>query len=342
MINPLLSQIQQSILKNISDALVFIDLQGTILLFNEAAETLFGKSAHLVLFKKFTDHFADDAFGFSMKEALTFGTHHKLLYYKEWEVFTALILEGPKASQGIFILVKSLKEKRKEERTSFRNERLQELGSMLATAAHEIRNPLGAIRGYAYLLQKDLESFENLQEMTGFIIEGTKVLEKIVTRILHYSKPIELQLQTLDITTFLTRLARFIKKDPSFTPQIEMDLHIPNGPILMPFDPERLKSALINLLFNAIQAMPMGGKITFSLIQQESNCQICITDTGVGIAEEDLDYLFSPFYTTKQGGNGLGLVETQKIVKAHLGTIDVRSTLKKGSAFTITLPRIKR
>ena len=117
-----------------------------------------------------------------------------------------------------------------------------------------------------------------------------------------------------------------------------MALHIPDSPILAPIDPDALKSALLNLIFNAFQAMPLGGVLTISLLKMETSCQIAVSDTGIGMDEEQQARLFSPFYTTKQKGNGLGLVETGKIIQAHFGSIDVRSQPKQGTTFTLTLP----
>ncbi len=327
-----------NILKNISDAILFIDLEGTITLYNTAAQKILKKNADETLFKKFWEFFPDDLFGFSMREALKFGISHKLLYRKEMEISTTFVYEGPKVYHGMIVVFRDTSEKQKLQLIANRNDRMKELGEMAATVAHEIRNPLGGIRGYASLLYRDLQSQVHLQEMSSHIIEGTKSLEKIVSAVLHYSKPIEIQPQTLDLGAFLKQIGKFVKVDPAFPSHVKLSLHIPDTLNLVPFDPGALKSALLNLIFNALQAMPQGGELTISLLMMASSCQIAIADTGVGIDEGELRMLFSPFYTTKKGGNGLGLVETQKIVQAHFGVVDVRSTVGKGSTFTITLP----
>lgn len=327
-----------NILKNISDAILFVDLEGTITLFNTAAQKILGKDAESVLFKKFWEAFPDGHFGFSMREALKFGISHKLIYRKEMEISTTFVYEGPKIFHGMILVFRDISEKQKLQLIAGRNDRMKELGEMAATVAHEIRNPLGGIRGYAALLFRDLDDQANLQEMAANILEGTKSLEKIVSTILHYSKQVEIQAQTLDLGAFLKQVGKFVKVDAAFPSNVQMSLHIPDMPALVPFDPIALKSALLNLIFNAIQAMPQGGELTISLLMMASTCQIAVADTGVGIEEEQLSMLFSPFYTTKKGGNGLGLVETQKIIQAHLGAIDVRSKVGKGSTFTITLP----
>jgi signal transduction histidine kinase len=215
---------------------------------------------------------------------------------------------------------------------------MKELGEMAARVAHEIRNPLGGIRGYATLLYRDLAEQKHLQDLAAQVIEGTKSLEKLVTHVLQYARPVQIAPQTVDLSQFLKQIAKFIKVDPAFPPNVKLALNIPDRPLLIPLDPEALRSALLNLLFNGIQAMPSGGTLTLSLFVGDTNCQIAISDTGVGIREEELRLLFLPFFTTKSAGTGLGLVETQKIMQAHGGSIDVRSALGRGSTFTLTFP----
>jgi len=333
-----------NILRHISDALLFIDLEGTVTILNEAAQKLLKIKPEKILFKKIGDHFPDDYFGFSMKEALKFGIPHSLLYKsypnekKEMEISTSFVFEGPKIYHGMILVLRDISEKQKLQLIANRNDRMKELGEMAATIAHEIRNPLGGIRGYASLLYRDLAESRHLQEMAGFIIDGTKSLEKVVTAVLHYSKPVQVHFQTLEIGAYLKQIGKFVKVDPAFPENVKFDMHIPHSPLLAPIDPEFLKSALLNLIFNAFQAMPQGGVLTLSLLKNENCCQIAISDTGIGMEEEQMQNLFSPYFTTKQKGNGLGLVETQKIIQAHFGTIDVRSQPGKGTTFTMTLP----
>ena len=290
------------------------------------------------MFHPFWHHFSDDAFGFSMKEALTLGLKPRTIYLKEMEIHPLLIYEGPPIYHGLLLYIKNVKEKYDLELHTQRKERLNALGEMSAILAHEIKNPLGGIRGFAALLQRDLKDSPHLQEMVQCIIDGTRSLEKIVSAILQYAKPIQPELQTLDLSTYLRKLIQFIQVDPALTKAIKIKQHIPNDPILTPFDPDLLKGALFNLIFNAIQAMPQGGDLIISLLKVENTCQISITDTGIGMSEELLENLFSPFFTTKKRGNGLGLVEIKKVVQAHLGSIEVRSQLHRGTTFTIKLP----
>jgi signal transduction histidine kinase len=327
-----------AILKNISDSLLLIGLDGTVLLINDSAQKALNIRAETLLNQKFWTHFPDDAFGFSMRESLTFGISHKVLYHKDNEISTSFIYEGPKSMHALLILFKDTREKSRLQEAACRKEQLMELGASAAIVSHEIKNPLGAMRGYASLLSRDLRSMPELQEMADLIIEGTKGLERVVSQILQFSKPQRVEIKTIDIANLLRQFGKFLKMDLAFPPNVCLNLHVPRDPLLVPVDPELLKSALLNLSLNAIQAMPVGGILSIALIKIETTYQIAISDTGVGMEEEELKTLFSPFFTTKPEGNGIGLVETKKIVQAHLGTIDVRSRPQLGTTFTLTLP----
>ncbi|MDE3046589.1 MAG: two-component sensor histidine kinase [Verrucomicrobiota bacterium] len=331
-----------ALLQKISDAILFIDLTGLIAVANDAAHKILNKEG--LAFKRFWEIFPDDYFGFSMREALRFGISHRLLYKsyvtegKELEISTSFLYEGPKHQHGLILLFRDITERQKLQQGAARADRMKELGEMAAQVAHEIRNPLGGIRGFATLLHRDLVHEPHLQEMAAQVIEGTKALEKLVTTVLQYTRPTHIVPQTLDLSFHIKQLAKFIKVDPAFPSNVKLQLHLAEEPLLAPFDPNALKSALLNLLVNGWQAMPQGGTLTISLLKVDASCQIVISDTGVGMNEEQLSALFAPFFTTKQTGNGIGLVETQKIVQAHGGLIDVRSAPGRGSAFTIILP----
>jgi signal transduction histidine kinase len=328
-------------LKNVQDAFLFIDLSGTLLAMNEAASKFFSLPAD-AMGRKFWDLFADDYFGFSMRESLIFGLPHRLIYKShrplELEISASFLFAGPLFAHGLALIARDIAERLKVQAAAHQNDRMRDLGVMAAQVAHEIRNPLGGIRGFASLLYRDLQEQIHLQEMAAAIIEGTKALEKLVAGLLHYARPIQLQKETRDLGLLIREASRFAKVDPSFPLGVKMTLHIPNDPVCAPVDGAAFKSALLNLIFNAVQAMPDGGRLTLSLVKVEGSCQIEVADTGTGMDSNTLEHLFSPFFTTKKKGTGLGLVETEKIVKAHRGTIEVRSQVGKGSAFRVTLP----
>jgi signal transduction histidine kinase len=175
--------------------------------------------------------------------------------------------------------------------------------------------------------------------MAQSILEGTLSLERLLTTVLQYSRPLRLELHSKDLASFLRKLILFVQADPSFPPSVNIVQHIPRTPLLLPIDETCLRSALLNLIFNALQAMPQGGVLTLALFQQDRWANIEVNDTGVGIEEADWPHLFSPFFTKKRHGNGLGLAEARKIVEAHFGTLQLqRSAPGHGSTFHIMLP----
>ncbi len=332
----------QTILQFIHDGVLFINLEGLLVMANGSARKILSHPLPENRSLRFIDIFPDEYFGFSMKEALHFGISHKLIYrsYPQFdlEITTSFLSEGPKSCHGLLIFLSDLTEKRRYQTTLQRDEKLKKLGEMISSITHEIRNPLGGIRGYASLLYRDLSDQKPLQEMAFLITDAAKSLERLVSRILQYARPISLQIQSTEMGQFIRQLIKFVKIDPACPKSVQWELHIPDTSITAPIDPDLLKSALLNLILNAFQAMPLGGILTFSLLKMGSCYQIAISDTGIGMDEEQLQRIFSPYFTTKEKGNGLGLVEVQKIIQAHYGTIQVRSFLSKGTTFTLTLP----
>jgi signal transduction histidine kinase len=335
-VNPDLGKLDgltRAVLHKVSDGILFLDLNGKIVEANESAQKYLGVLD--ASGKRFWDVFPDDRLGFSMRESLRYGICHALIYRHDLEISTSFYYEWP---QGLIVRIRDNSEKQKTLIVQNRTDRMRDLGEMAAKLAHEIRNCLGGIRGFASLLYRDLSSQQHLQEMVARVLEGTKSLENLVTGILVYSRPDQISVQSLDLSAHVKSVARYIQVDPIFPPNVKFRLHSPDAPFVVPFDPEALKRCLLNLLVNAVQAMPDGGELALSLFKQDAVCQITVADTGIGMSEAQLGSLFSPLFTTKKTGNGLGLMEAKKIIQAHGGTIDVRSMLGRGTTFILTLP----
>ncbi|MBN1914428.1 MAG: ATP-binding protein [Parachlamydiales bacterium] len=338
-----ISNYLDNILKNISEGILFIDSEGIITTCNRAAEEILQVDKKKVLFTSFSSHFSDDFFGFSLKTAFSFHIAQNLTYItlpnkKEVEISTTFVQDSPKQFQGLIILIRDITKLQNLQLIASRHDRLKELGKISTTVAHEIRNPLGGIRGYASLLLRDLENFPHLQDMAKNILEGTKSLERLVSNVLQFARPIEIEPKAVDIRIFLKELVEFIQVDPSFPEKIFIELHLPQDKLIAPLDTDLMKSALLNILINASEAIEEKGSISISLLENNHLYSITISDTGKGIDEEDLHNIFSPFFTTKKRGTGLGLSETYKIIQAHFGSIDVRSEVNRGTTFTINLP----
>src|SRR4051812_5620121 len=234
-------------------------------------------------------------------------------------------------------------------------DRLAALGEMAAGLAHEIRNPLGAIKGAAqYLDPAGLQSGD--AEILNIIVEEVNRLDGVVAQFLAYSRPFPSaasgKFQSTDLNDVLWKTMKLIESSLPANVVLEMDL-TPGLPALHA-DAEQLKQVFINLVLNAVQAMPDGGRLTvrtrrphapIELGLSESTprysadqVEVRFADTGAGIPEDSLDRIFIPFYTTKTKGTGLGLAISQRIVKGHGGSIEVQSRVGEGTEFVLRFP----
>ena len=214
---------------------------------------------------------------------------------------------------------------------------LSALGEMAATVAHEIRNPLGGIGGYASLLARSIPPEDPLKQRkyVDKIIGGISSLNKIVSNLLVYTKKTNLQKQSTDLVSFADAILAHLEIEIEREQRaIRIERSFPPEPVMAEIDSERLQQVMLNLLMNGIQAIEQEGVISVGICGAE----ITITDTGKGIEPEHLKNIFTPFFTTKEQGTGLGLAIVKKIIDLHEGEILVESELGKGTAFCIKLP----
>jgi len=224
-----------------------------------------------------------------------------------------------------------------------RSEKMAALGQLSAGIAHEIRTPLTSIKIFIQSLEKEIDLDENRSEDFRIIKKEIDRINENVTRFLNFARPEEPQFQQVNVNALLAYTLNLlvakirssgISSDASFTE----DLPPVEG------DPKQLSQVFLNLVLNAVEAMPKGGTLSIDSslkmnpdIQKEV-IQIVFQDTGCGISEKDRPYLFDPFFTTKEKGTGLGLSIVYSIVQRHNGWIEVESELGKGSSFVVSLP----
>jgi two-component system sensor histidine kinase HydH len=218
-------------------------------------------------------------------------------------------------------------------------ERALLLEEMAPVFAHEIRNPLGSIKGAAQYLRSEIDTGENAK-LLEIIIEEVDRLNGVVSHFLNYAKPHSVNLKERNINDIIARAVDLIRaRNISESITIETNLHpqLPN----LAVDGEQLIQVILNIAFNAIDAMPGGGKLSIATAQaageSDDAVEMVIRDTGKGIKKEDIKNIFKPFFTTKERGVGLGLAVCQRIIRNHGGYIRVKSVVGQGTIFTIKL-----
>ncbi len=247
---------------------------------------------------------------------------------------TSPIFDHEGRFMGTVHIVRDITEFKEMERRLAQTERMAALGEVAAKVAHEIRNPLVSIGGFAKRLERKLQG--PYREYASIISRESDRLEGILKEILSFVRHTRLKRQRLEVHSLINdiiTLHRNELKDRAI--QLETDFQ---EPILVEVDPDRLKEALINIIQNAIHVLSEGGAISIRTRRNQRFCIIEISDTGPGIKDKDLPFIFDPFYTTKPDGTGLGLAITNRIVQEHDGTIDVKSTPGRGTTFIIKLP----
>jgi len=227
------------------------------------------------------------------------------------------------------------------ERRTLRAERLAELGALTGGLAHEIKNPLSTVGLNLQLLKEDLDPREplytRLVSRLDTVQRETSRLREILDDFLRYAGRIELDRRPVDLNELLEELVDF------FAPQAHLQrvpirLKKHPQPVVANVDAKLVKQAVLNLMINAIQAMPEGGELILSLAIDPRHVTIDVIDTGPGIPRDVAEKIFQAYYTTKKGGTGIGLAMAKRIVEEHGGSIGVRSEVGKGSDFAIRLP----
>jgi signal transduction histidine kinase len=234
--------------------------------------------------------------------------------------------------------IKSLEEQMQHTKT------MAALGEMAATVAHEIRNPLGAMGMWAGLLERDLGPDDERKKLVKRILEGLSRLNRIVSNLLVYSRPVKAQFRPVVLKHVLQETIDFVEIEAQrqgHVITVRKKWRADQETTVLA-DPEKLQQVIMNLCINSIQAMPKGGVLTVVIDPgKASDCEYAsfkVVDTGVGIAREHIDKIFDPFYTTKENGTGLGLAIVKKIIESHSGHIDVSSTVDKGTTVKVFLP----
>ncbi len=222
-----------------------------------------------------------------------------------------------------------------------RADRLAAIGNLSAGLAHEIRNPLASIEGSAGILGKGNLTEEQHREFLEIIKKECRRLNRLLGNLLDFARPPVPQRQSVILDPLLESVTRLVSHTAS-SKGIRIQKTVVPPDLTLNGDGEQLKQVILNLVLNAIQAMPQGGKIQLNARSGDSDLHIEVIDEGSGVAPEDLDRIFTPFFTTRENGTGLGLAVANQIVLQHGGMLEARVKPGGGMIFTVVIPRTEK
>jgi PAS domain S-box-containing protein len=345
-----------SILESMENGVIGVDIEGNVTHFNRAASEITGYDVTDVMHKPFIDFFGSDTQEEPMllyvlntgKEQLR---DEKVMWHSDGHPVpvsyqTAILRDSKGTRIGAVEIFSDISRIKALEKEMQQAKTMAALGEMSATVAHEIRNPLGAMGVWAGLLERDINADDPRRKTLGKIIEGLSKLNKIVSNLLVYTRPVKTELRKVQIDKVIAEIIDFVQIEIERLKQnIVIDRMFGDLPVFVLVDPEKMGQVVLNLCLNAIQAMPEKGTLTVHIDKQEDAghgyAVLTIGDTGIGIEKELISKIFDPFFTTKENGTGLGLAIVKKFVESHSGYIDVKSVPGEGTQVKVFLPLLK-
>lgn len=242
---------------------------------------------------------------------------------------------------GQIVLFRDLTEVRGLQREIETNRRLASIGMLAAGVAHEIRNPLSSIKGFATYFKERYRNHPEDRKTAEIMIQEVDRLNRVITQLLEFARPLAIQKKRTSLQNLITHSLKMIENQAQ-EKNIKIEKSFASEPLETVVDPDRISQAMLNLYLNAMQAMEgKGGLLTIALSRERGPqpwVKISVKDTGTGIAKEDLEHVFDPYFTTKQSGTGLGLAIVHKIIESHQGEIRAESEPGQGTTVSFFLP----
>ena len=335
-----------TVLENMGEAVIVVDEQNKITLFNKSSQQLFKKNEEEVLNKGVSE--LSSAISNTLNEycinnddkcadvSIETSINNELKYLN----LNFTLNNDDDEKDNYIIVINDLTESRRLEEDSKRKEKLSAMGELASGVAHEIRNPINAIGMIAQRLDKEFKVEKDSDEyhsITNLLRSEVTRINKIITQFLSYAKPLDIQLKKVNAKEFFEDIYRL------FSVQAKLKgaqlIKLSDQSFEMTIDPELIKQSLMNLIQNAIDAVGKSGKVEINYFKKENNLIVEITDNGKGVPEKVKNKIFDLYYTTKPEGTGLGLSIVQKIITEHKGTIEVFSEVNRYTKFKITIPQ---
>ena len=336
----------ENVVESMADGLVAVDPEGRVVTLNRQALAILGSRREAVEGRQISE-----VLGEGMEGILNHAGGQALVRDREMDitgkpggeiplnVSVAPLKDEGGREMGAVILIRDLREIRELQEKLARSERLASLGRLAAGMAHEIRNPLSSIRGFAQFF---LKRFSDRAEEHGYasvMVKEVDRLNRVITELLDFARPKEPRREPCRLEAIAEEAVKLLEQDPkALEIRVERDYE-PDLPVVSA-DHDQISQVFINLLLNALHSTEKGGTIRISLGRSgpPAALEIVVADTGAGIPEEDLAKVFEPFFSRKPKGTGLGLAIVHQIVESHGGNIGVESKPGEGAAFRIRLP----
>ncbi len=241
---------------------------------------------------------------------------------------------------GTVLIIRDMTTVREMEQQLERSRRMAALGKMAAGIAHEIRNPLGTLRGFAHYFGKQPGATKESIGYADLMVSEVDRLNRNISGLLQFARPREPQLVSVDLDQLVTKTVALTEGDFA---DHELNFHWQcNAGIILQADPDLILQVLMNLLKNSIYVTPIGGEVSLTGSEDDNSVRITVSDSGCGMTEQEKEKMFDPFYTTRKTGTGLGLSVSHQIIEQHRGVFEVDTAPGEGTCVTIILPKIKK
>jgi PAS domain S-box-containing protein len=340
----------QSILRSVTSGVVTVGPDESVATMNPSAERILGIAEDVSVARSLRSLFKDDG-GLSVDVAkvlegriprtmrdLTVVTAAGKVVHAQASVSRMRDVGGRKL--GAVVTIEDVSDVKALTEQLIRADRLAALGELTAGVAHEVRNPLGIIRASVQLMEDAECSKERVSSAAQVIKQEIDRLDRVITALLDFGRPAAPTMRPVAVAQVLEDVALFSRTFASRARVQVVENYSADAPDVMA-DPEQLKQVFVNLISNAVQAMPDGGTLTIDTGQQDGFVFVRFTDTGPGIPDDVLGKIFDPFVSTRDAGTGLGLTIVHRIVDEHDGHIEVASEQGVGTAFTVWLPALQ-